>query len=415
MILLTHPTGNQNVRQAALALEEAGLLEEFWTSIAWKKSSAKEAFLPVSVVRELRRRSFPNEISGKVYTFPWHEAARLASGRLRLPPEIQRLFSVDAIYRRLDQRVARRLGSREFAGAYAYEDGARETFAEAKRLGIKTIYELPTIYWRAVRRIAQEETDRLPDWSGTISALKDDDAKLRRKDEELASADSVIVASRFVADTLLEAPFPIAQPTVIPYGCETSLVAGVGVTSKASGKCGALRVLFVGRLGQLKGIHELFRAIEALRDRVQLTVVGQRVGECVVRDQHLQRHRWIPMLPHPKVLQLMREHDVLVFPSLLEGFGLVITEALSQGLPVITTAHTCGADILSEGMDGFVVPIRDWEKIAERLESLDLDRALLAQMKVNARATAAQHPWKRYREKLAGTARNILHAAPICR
>lgn len=415
MILLTHPTGNQNVRQAALALEEAGLLEEFWTSIAWKQSNAMEAILPASLVRELRRRSFPEEIVGKVHTFPWHEAARLASGRLRLPPAIRQHFSVDAIYRHLDQRVTRRLGHRQFAGVYAYEDGARETFYEAKRTGIKTIYELPTIYWRTVWRIAQEETDRLPDWSGTISALKDDEAKLRRKDEELASADAIIVASRFVADALLEAPFPIAQPIVIPYGCETSPVSGNDVRPKTSEKGSALRALFVGHLGQLKGIHELFRATETLGARVRLTVVGQRVGECAVRDQHLQRYRWIPTLPHAEVLQLMREHDVLVFPSLLEGFGLVITEALSQGLPVITTDHTCGSDILSEGMDGFVVPIRDWEKIAERLELLDRDRALLAQMKVNAQATAAQRPWARYRQKLAETARTILQATPVSR
>src|SRR5690606_28418304 len=231
---------------------EAGLLEEFWTSIAWETSNATEAFLPASVVRELRRRSFPKEIAGKVHTCPWYEAARLASGRLRLLSAIQRHFSVDAIYRHLDPRVARRVGHRQVAGVYAYEDGARETFDAAKRAGIKTIYELPTIYWRAVRRIAQEETDRLPEWSGTISALKDDDAKLRRKEDELACADSIIVASRFVADTLLEAPFPIAQPIVIPYGCSTSLEVGANNTSKAAGNGRALRVLFVGRLGQLK-------------------------------------------------------------------------------------------------------------------------------------------------------------------
>ena len=52
----------------------------------------------------------------------------------------------------------------------------------------------------------------------------------------------------------------------------------------------------------------------------------------------------------------MREHDVFVFPSLFEGFGLVITEAMSQGVPVITTDRTAGPDLIQDGVDGWIVP-----------------------------------------------------------
>ena len=101
------------------------------------------------------------------------------------------------------------------------------------------------------------------------------------------------------------------------------------------------------------------------------------------------------------MIEEMGRHDVLVFPSLFEGFGLVILEAMSQGLPVITTAHTAGPDILTEGSDGFVVPIRSAEGIAGKVSLLYEDPDLLEAMKVQAVATARQWTWEKYQDRVA--------------
>jgi hypothetical protein len=76
------------------------------------------------------------------------------------------------------------------------------------------------------------------------------------------------------------------------------------------------------------------------------------------------------VVPHRTLLEAMTRAHVFVFPSIVEGFGMVITEALAAGLPVITTPHTAGPDILTEGHDGFIVPIRDPDAIAERITRL---------------------------------------------
>ena len=65
------------------------------------------------------------------------------------------------------------------------------------------------------------------------------------------------------------------------------------------------------------------------------------------------------------VLELQRA-DVFVFPSLVESFALVLLEAMSVGLPVITTSNTAGPDIMREGIDGFVGPIRDVDFLVEK-------------------------------------------------
>jgi glycosyltransferase involved in cell wall biosynthesis len=99
---------------------------------------------------------------------------------------------------------------------------------------------------------------------------------------------------------------------------------------------------------------------------------------------------------------------VFVFPSLFEGFGLVLLEALAMGLPVITTAHTAGPDLIHEGVEGFIVPIRDSTAIAERLELLHREPARLAEMSRQARLRASEFSWGNYEETLAACVRQAL-------
>ena len=109
----------------------------------------------------------------------------------------------------------------------------------------------------------------------------------------------------------------------------------------------------------------------------------------------------------------MERLDVLGFPSLFEGFGLVILEAMSRGLPVITTAHTAGPDLIQDGVDGYLVPIRSAAVIAEKLETLHRDRARLAAMREAARATAREWAWAAYRRRLVTQLQSTLEPTAL--
>ena len=130
--------------------------------------------------------------------------------------------------------------------------------------------------------------------------------------------------------------------------------------------------------------------------------------ECPALDRVMRAHRWLPPVPHSRVLELMAEHDVLVLPSLAEGFGLVITEALSRGLPVITTPYTCGPDLMTDGEEGFIVPIRDPEAIADRLTRLAEHRDLLHAMSEAALETARRNAWSHYEERIIQIVTSVL-------
>ena len=403
MILISHATGNQNFRNAALAMVEGGLLAELWTSISWDDRAFVNRLLPAGLRAELQRRSFPEALRPFIRTLPWRELARLVSIRMKwgsLFRDESARFSIDAVFRGMDRHMARRVLPRlKPSAVYAYEDGAMETFQVAKKMGIGRVYELPIGYWRAARAIFREEREREPEWASTLEGLCDSEVKLERKDEELRGASTIIVPSTFVRDTLKMAPdMPPVPVHLNPYGGPS--VIAERTPASASGK---LKVLFVGSLGQRKGLGYVLQAVELAGNAVELTLIGRKTTErCVPLNEGVQKHRWVTSVPHSEVLREMSQHDVLVFPSLFEGFGLVILEAMSQGLPVITTPNSGGLDVVTDGVDGFGVPIRSAEAIAQKLELLAGNRALLADMKNAALATARRHSWESYRKRLVG-------------
>ncbi len=415
MLLLSHPTGNANVRHAALGLARAGLLAELRTCLAIDPAAGWLRALPAGLAAQLRRRAVPEALLPFVHSRPGRELLRLLGGRGPLGRRLTRhetgLCCVDAVYQDLDRACARRVARGGLTGVYAYEDGAAATFAAARARGIATFYDQPIGYWRAARRILSEEAEREPEWAATIAGNRDSAAKTARKDEELRRADVVFAATSFTRATLAEHPGFTAPVHVLPYGAPHYDPTAPRSPYAAADR--PLRVLSVGSLGQRKGLSYLFAAAALAGRAIELTVVGTRPAEpCAALDRALAAHRWIASLPHDGILELMRRSDVFVFPSLFEGFGLVILEAMAQGLPVITTPHTAGPDLIADGVDGFIVPIRDAPAIAARLDSLHRDRDRLAAMGAAARAKAFSFTWTAYEDGLARLVQNHLATRP---
>jgi glycosyltransferase involved in cell wall biosynthesis len=406
-ILISHPTGNANVRAALSALLEAGGLKEFHTTVASYPGNVWDLLGRSRLGKEFNRRKYDQRLQPLTVQHPYRELGRIAAGRLKLPRLIRYEtgpFCMDEIYRRLDHAVARRLrkSPRSFSGVYVYEDGAVESLKAAKENGLTGIYELPIGYWRASLKFLDPEPGRVPEWGSTLTCVRDSIKKLNRKDEELANASKIIVASSFTANTLKDYPGKLPAPVVIPYGfppvCPEPPPASRGPVTKEN----PLRLIFVGMLSQRKGIADLFAAVNSLGKFVSLTVVGAKVvRSCPALDRELARHRWIPSLPHNRILEEMRAHEVFVFPSLFEGFGLVITEAMSQGVPVITTERTAGPDLIRHEDNGWLIQAASTGALTEQLEKLVRNPKVVQEVGARARKTATARPWSVYKQELA--------------
>ncbi|WP_207429623.1 glycosyltransferase family 4 protein [Pedobacter sp. SYSU D00535] len=402
-ITLSHPTGNANVRAAAVGLAEAQLLNLFYSTIACTPGSLLHTIAGFPPFGELRRRTFEGVPEEKLKTWPWRETGRLLAGRVgfsQLTAHEAGIFSVDAVYRDLDLYVSKRIEKElvKSTGIYAYEDGAEYSFIKAKKLGLTCLYDLPIGHWRSMRKLLGEEREHRPEWASTLTGFRDSEEKLARKDKELELADAIFVASTFTARTLKDFPRNLAPVQVIPYGFP-AVANNKTYSSSASRK---LKLLFVGGLSQRKGIANLFEAVTSLSGHVELTVIGSKaVDDCEALNKELSRHRWIQSLPHSEILDQMRMHDVLVFPSLFEGFGLVITEAMSQGTPVITTDRTCGFDLIIDGENGWLVEAGSTLSLKNKIESILNNRGVVEMCGKAAMETAKARPWSVYGEELA--------------
>lgn len=398
MILLAHPTGNANVRNALLAFEGSDMLGGFSTTLAVPRMS------PV-----LTRRSYPIPWS-KVAISPLRECARLTAARFGLAklttPE-RGWASIDQVYRALDERTARLLKSSDYNGIYAYEDGALVSLRAARAMGKTAIYELPIAYGPYARTILEREAERRPEWAFTLGGLSDSEQKMARKQAELEAADIVITPSQFVLNSIPEAIRKNKPCVMVPYGSDPAMEdEQIDKTRRCDKIDRPLRLLFVGSFSQRKGLADVLEACSKLnRKDIELHLLGSPLAPLEFYRQQNPDFIYHPPCAHNAVIETMLDCDVLLLPSLVEGRALVQLEALSCGLPIIISPNTGGDDLLDAGKTGWQVEPASPDQLAERIQWFADNRDHLPRMRLAALAMARHHSWTSYRRELVEAVR----------
>jgi glycosyltransferase involved in cell wall biosynthesis len=407
-ILVAHPFGNANVRAVLAALDEAGLLAKFVTSLGWSNASPLVQFLPMHLRSQLARRGYelPHY---KIKIQPAREILRLLAGKLRqrwLTKHEIGQASIDRVWSELDKFAADSLREshqrQRIRGVYAYEDCAERLFETARELGIRRIYDLPIAYWQTARRLLQEEAQRYPDWEPTLEGTRDSEEKLARKTRELDLAELVICPSNFVLDSLPQTVRASKPCLVASFGSPSATYE----SHRTHGK--TLRILFAGSLTQRKGLADLFEAMKLVHSKeVELVVMGSLLRPLAWYREQFPHFIYEAPRPHGEVLRLMQTCDVLVLPSIVEGRALVQQEAMACGLPLIVTKNAGGDDLIVEGQTGFLVPIRSPEAIAEKISWFATHRASISGMAIAAQRRASELTWHGYGEKVLAAIRSL--------
>lgn len=403
--------GSTFSRAAVYGLFQRNLLHKFYTTVAvYPKNFFYKLSRVSSKFSQIERRTYHKSLQPYTVMLPFKEIVRLMAikfGLFALNRHETGVFSVDAVFRNMDLSIARVLKRKPqgIQAVYAYEDGAYYSFKEARIQQIQTIYDLPIGYWKAQRELLNREKELNPEWFETITGFKDSEKKLNRKNKELELADLIIVASTFTGKTLSYYPKKLKTIITIPYAFPEAYTDRTYAPLQGR----KMKILFVGGLSQRKGISYLFEAVKGLKDQIELTVVGRKaVPRCEALNEALKNCTWIETLPHDAVLKLMREQDVFVFPSLFEGFGLVVTEAMAQGTPVITTERTCGPDIITDGENGWLVNAGSAQEIRTKLEFILEHPESLERVGTAALHTAFKRPWSVYSDEIGAAVENFL-------
>jgi glycosyltransferase involved in cell wall biosynthesis len=278
-------------------------------------------------------------------------------------------------------------------GVYAYEDAALKTLSRAAAMGAARILDLPSLHWGAQERIWRDEMER---WPGAMAtALVTEPAwKVRRKEGELALANVACVASSHAHRVLEDAG--IRKPIVVaPYGFPVEVFTPDG---RAGGE--PFTVVSVGAHDLRKGTPYLLEAWrKAGIPGARLRLVGPMRLTPAFTSSFRDLFEHVPHVSRAELPRFYRSADVLAFPTLGDGFGLVIQEAMCCGTPVLTTPCGGGPDCIQDGVEGWIVPPRDVDALVERLRWAAANRDRLAEM-----GRAARRRAERYDERAAGEA-----------
>lgn len=377
-------------------LHDAGMLERFFTDATalspWARAlkGVPERLRPMGLKRLLGRMpvGVPRERVTAFERFGWEYAWR--GWRARGQEEQTRVYLWAG--GRFCQLILD-AGLGEAGGVYTFNSAGLELLRQANRQGLFGVVEQTSAPAQVEDSLLAAEMEANPDWEGEAKGGQARGEVAAREQAEWESADLILCSSDFVRRGIEECGAPVERCAVVPYGVGTDVVA-----PEPSQPNGALRILICGRVSLMKGAPYALASAGALHGMAEFRWVGRvcllpnaaaRLGE------HIDLRGVVPRTAMPPHYTWA---DVFLLPTLCEGSATVCYEALAAGLPVITTPNA--GSVVRDGLDGFIVPIRDPEAIAEKLEILARDRDLLKWMSNNARNRAREFTVKEYGERL---------------
>lgn len=374
------------------------ILEGFYTS-SYIRSCFMQSILK-KMGDSLLSRRFLEGVSGfKIHPhwrFEWKE---LIYARLYGTGE-KTQAAVYARDEKFDQYMAIKLPNLVGNVFWGFQGSAFHSLASAQKAGKRTIVELATAHVTAAKTILGEEQRLHPEWADSFDNLEFPTHYEYRLEQEPHLADYVVAASTFTKSTLLEEGIEERKIKLLPLGTELNHIPFGLPQEKVYNR--PLKLLFVGRITQRKGIVYLLEAMKQFHPKeVELHIIGYVHGSGEGLKPYAGLYTLHPPMSQQQLYNEYQNYDALVLPSVFEGFGLVIVEAMAASLPVIATEHTIAPDIIEQEKDGFVIPIRDVQAIVEAIKTLlDYDKEQFMQIRKNARAKAMEYTWEVYEKRL---------------
>jgi glycosyltransferase involved in cell wall biosynthesis len=403
--VLAYPGNMAHAQHSARALMEAGALQAFVTTFVYRKDgvlSSLLARLPFEGAKranqQLARRAIEQVPPHLVHSYPMWEMLRSGAAMSGAGPVVTDL-AWDRMSHSFDALVARRYVS-QTRSVHLFEYTALAAFQRAKQEGVARILNVPSLDSKQFEEIQQHEKRNWKELVGPYDGYFDAKFSRRydRRQREIALADVIIANSSLTARSHIASGADPAKMFVCPLAAPPP-IHDVRVSSERKNL--PLKVIWAGNFSLGKGAHYLLDAWKLLNARS--TAILNVYGELVLPDRLLasttEGLAFHGSVPQAQLFSAFEEADILVFPTLSDGFGMVVAEAMAHGLPVITTNQAGAADLVTEN-NGLIVPAADPKALADALRWCLDNRERLQAMRLPARETARGRQWSDFRRDL---------------
>lgn len=406
-------------------LYEAGRLDGFYTDICANAGLLRilklvpNKFLKGGFGRFLSRSpvGIPTRLMNSFPLLGLEYRRRLAVARTREEAMQAHLW----MGKTFGERVLKKAGQ-SWTAAYVFNSAGLEILEACRARNALGYLEQCSSPRLTEMRLLRDESARFPEWGNAPDMSEADVNYAEIEKKEWAAAHCILCPSEFVRNGLIEEGADPQKINVVPYGvdvgeqrsavkgsasrvraladqtCEPNRNTAIGGPRLSNPKS-PLRVLVAGKVCLQKGSHCVYQAAALLQKEANFRMVGSIAG---LPEGMLKGLREYLEVLGPVPRSSMSKHynwaDVFLLPSLCEGSATVTYEAMAYGLPVICTPNT--GSVVRDGVEGFIVPIRDAAAIVDRLRRFREDPELLARMCANAAARAREFTVAKYGECL---------------
>ena len=309
------------------------------------------------------------------------------------------------------EKVAR-LAAREGADAVVGYDGCSAAlFERVGELSPETvrIADMSAANALYLRSIYERDAALKPSYAASLKGWNRiwDPVDVARTKRELAATDAFLCGSEFVVDSLAYSDIRRDFCEVCGYGVDAAAFPCQARVKKRIDE--SLTFVYLGQVSEHKGVAWLFEAFRGIEpSRARLLCVGSVNLPESITSQLPSNIELRGMVQHDDVSEILLSADVMLFPSLGDGFSLSLMEGLASGLPVVCTENTGAADCVSEGENGFVVPVQDAVALRSRIEWFLSNRAAIPRMARAARDSVSAYTWEAYYENAANAVEKLV-------
>ncbi len=386
-------TGARRNYTVPAILAKAGILEALYTDICADAGIGEvldkfcPQFLRKGQLNNLLNRRVPSELKDKVHTFDSTALRYLARNKLAGNNLIKTNEAIEHFNHEFSNAMIRK-GLCNATHLFSMFGEGIDFIKFANERGVKIVTE---IYISPIsHRIIQAERSIYPEIEPPFTA--DFLAKYEAYSHEVCKLTQLFISpSQFVINGLQEFGVNINRCCIVPYAVD-KLWLNLNNQPKKG------RILFAGTAELRKGIHILGMAAQKLAHCEYEFRVAGTFSEKISKHHLTKQLKFLGRVPRSDIKNEFVSADIFVLPSLAEGSAEVIYQALAAGLPVITTEGS--GSVVRDGIEGFIIPDRNADELAARIEELVENRSLRDRMAIAAKERAKNYTLEKYTERL---------------
>ncbi len=411
-VIIAHPS-KQHSFYTATAVKKEGYLFRYITTVYDREGSLTYKLKSFLGKKDMKKASTHKcEFLEDNEIIQYYEIDYLISLALNRVPRLSNLREIHRQYvaNKFGRKVAKYAIKNNVNAVIMYDTTATACFKYLKKNApqIKRILDV-SIVSKPFMKNTFEKNMKL---TGDNSLFKEhiymwNNKHMQNFVDEIIDSNYFIVPSNIVKESLIYCGAEDKNIKIVPYGVDINQFTFKN--KKSINK--RLKLIYVGQVTYRKGIHHLLEVISKLNaDEVEVELVGTYSTDSNIYKKYssYENIKFTGFVTRDNLSTKYQQADVFVFPTLGEGYGLVVLEAMSCGLPVICSDYAGGNDAVVDGENGFVFPAGNEHELQNKIEWFIKNRQILSQMSKKANESVQNLTWFNYYDSIGNTIREIL-------